>query len=46
MTAMAPGGGQGVYSIIMGRMGLCKTSARVTSREHMADAAYRGVRQL
>lgn len=46
IRAMAPGGGHGVNSIINGRIGLCRTSARVTSRLHIGDAMYRGVRQL
>jgi hypothetical protein len=46
MTAIAPGGGHGVNSIIMGKIGLCNTSAKVTSRLHIEDAAYRGVKQL
>jgi hypothetical protein len=46
MTAIAPGGGHGVYSIIMGKIGLCNTSAKVTSRLHIEDTANRGVKQL
>lgn len=35
-----PGGGQGVGSIMIGRIGLCSTSANVTSRAHVREAAY------
>ena len=46
MSARGPGGGQGVNSIIKGKIGLCNTSAKVTSRLHIGEATYREVRQL
>lgn len=44
-TASGPGGGQGVGSIITGRIGLWSTSASVTSRAHVREATKRGLRQ-